>query len=169
MTCCKGLTPRPPPFCFLRAHHPLTRNCHAPPFAQCNKLYRLHLPRAIRSVESVCAAGYFQLLHFHFNGCFFMAYRRLERYLRCTGLCGGGRAYEPYKANHYATFRMRMNRGRGTISQRRQQRSKVASAQAWYSGCQTKLPDNTTTSVGNHASFYAILRLRFGHSSLSSS
>lgn len=66
-------------------------------------------------------------------------------------------------------YRMRINRGRGTISQRRQQRSKVASVQTWYSGCQTKLPDNTTTTVGNHASFYAILRLRFGYSSLSSS
>lgn len=51
-----GLTPRPL-FYFLRAHHPLTRNRHAPSFAEYITSYGLHPPNDHRQAESVCAGG----------------------------------------------------------------------------------------------------------------
>lgn len=105
-----------PPFCFLRAHHPLTRNRHAPPFAEYITSYGLHPPNDRRRAESVCT---YRPRHCKRSGCgtneFFtstlrhrfiprrfrtrflycMAYHRLERRLRRTGLCGGVQAQEP--------------------------------------------------------------------------
>ena len=41
-----------PPFYFLRAHHPLTRNRHAPPFAEYITSYGLHPPSDRRQYNS---------------------------------------------------------------------------------------------------------------------
>lgn len=105
-----------PPFYFLRAHHLLTRNRHAPPFAEYITSYGLHPPNDRRRAESVCA---YRPRHCKRSGCgtnefftstlrhrfiprrfrtrFFyrMVHPRINRRLRRTGLCGGVRAYEP--------------------------------------------------------------------------